>query len=129
MSFTIIGTGDPGVVRFGPRNNPKCLRYWAERGLIHCEDARDNSYETLTVREFLLRLQGINDMIGNSKATLAAEKFAHVDELDRQQRFVEEAAVLVRRAQIQGLPPRFSGRLRHESFAANVSAGSGKYAF
>lgn len=130
MSLTLIGTGKPGVVRFGPRDNPKCLRYWAERGLIHCEDERDNSYETLTIRDFLLRVKSINDMLGNSKAVLAAEGFAHMDEVERQQRFVEEAADLVERAKTQQAPPRmFSGQLYRQRFYANVSAGRGKYAF
>lgn len=130
MSLTLIGTGKPGVIRFGPRDNPDCLRYWAERGLIHCEDARDNSYETLTVRDFLLRVKSINDMLGNSKAVLASEGFAHVDEIERQQRFVEESADLAERAKAQQAPPKlFSGKLYRHRFYANVSAGCGKYAF
>jgi hypothetical protein len=102
MTF-LIG-GQHNVVYFGPRGNPKCQRWWADRGIIHVEDARDNSYNTLGVREFLHRLKAINDMVGNSKATLANENFAHHDEIGRQQKFIEEAVELVNRAKEQGEP-------------------------
>lgn len=118
MSVPLIG-GEHGVVFFGPRSDPKCLRYWAERGMIHCEDSRDNSYETLGVREFLLRVKSINDMLGNSTKDL--EGFAHTDEIQRQQNFVEEAAELAKKAQEQGMPPKlFSGKFFRERFAADV---------
>jgi hypothetical protein len=68
------------------------------------EDSRDNTYDTLGVREFLHRLNAINDMVGNSKATMASEGFAHQDEIERQQRFIEEAVELVKRAKEQGEP-------------------------
>jgi len=41
-------------------------------------------------------------MIGNSKTSLAKEGFAHKDELDRQQRFVEDALELSKIAKEQG---------------------------
>jgi hypothetical protein len=72
--------------------------------LIHVEDARDNTFDSLGVREFLHRLNAINDMVGNSKATLASEGFAHQDEIERQQRFIEDALDLVKRAREQGEP-------------------------
>ena len=50
-----------GVVFFGPRDQPKAVRWWAERGQLHWEDSRTNAYDTVSVREFLLRLQGISD--------------------------------------------------------------------
>ena len=102
MSF-LIG-GQHNVVFFGPRSNPKCQRWWADHGLIHVEDSRDNTYDTLGVREFLHRLNAINDMVGNSKATMASEGFAHQDEIERQQRFIEDAVELVRLAKEQGEP-------------------------
>lgn len=97
----ILGV-DHNVVYFGPRDNPKCQRWWAERGLIHLEDSRDNGYVTLNIREFLERLKAINDMIGNSKSAAANDGFAHKDEIGRQQRFVEDAVGLVKLAKEQG---------------------------
>jgi len=94
--------GTHNVVFFGPRDNPRCQRWWADRGLIHVEDARDNTYESMPVRTFLHRLKAVNDMIGNSKTSLAKEGFAHKDELDRQQRFVEDALELSKIAKEQG---------------------------
>ena len=100
--MTIILGTDHNVVYFGPRDNPRCQRWWADRGLIHVEDARDNSYDTLNIREFLERLKAVNDMIGNSKSTLANDGFAHEDEIGRQMRFVEDAVELVKIAKEQG---------------------------
>ena len=66
------------------------------------EDSRDNSYESMPIRTFLHRLKAINDMVGNSKTALAAEGYAHKDELHRQQRFIEEAVELSNIAKDQG---------------------------
>ena len=102
--MSILIGGQHNVVFFGPRSNPKCQRWWAHHGLIHVEDSRDNTYDTLGVREFLHRLNAVNDMVGKSKATLANEGFAHQDEIERQQRFIEESVELVRLAREQGDP-------------------------
>lgn len=90
-----------GVVYFGPRDDPKAVRWWAERGQLHWEDSRDNSYDAVPIREFLHRLKAINDMIsnGNKKQN---EGFMHSDEVERHMRFVEEAIELVRKAKEQG---------------------------
>ena len=114
----LIG-GNHGVVLFGPRDNPRRDRYWAERGLIHIERSDDNLYECITVREFLQRVKGVHDMLGNSTADLVG--FAHWDEIQRQQSFVEEAAELAKKAQEQGMPPRLGvGKLKRERFSATV---------
>lgn len=88
------------VVFFGPRDNPRCQLWWAEKGQLHCEDSRDNSFVTVSVRDFLLRLQAVNDMLSNGEN----ENFAHRDEVARHMRFVEEAVELVRKAREQGVP-------------------------
>ena len=62
----ILGSGHD-VVFFGPTANPKCVRWWAEGGQLHYEDSRDNTYAAVSIRDFLLRLQGISDMLGNGK--------------------------------------------------------------
>ncbi len=95
--------GDSGVVYFGPRDQPQSVRWWAERGILHWEDARDNGYGSVGIKEFLYRLQAINDMIANGKRK-ENEGFMHVDEIGRHQRFIEEALGLVQRAKEQGDP-------------------------
>ena len=91
------------VVFFGPRSNPKAVRWWAERGQLHWEDSRDNSYAAVGIKEFLERLRGINDMISNGKRK-DNEGFMHADEIKRHQDFIEEAIELVRIAKEQGDP-------------------------
>jgi len=98
----ILGQHD--VVIFGSRNNPRRLRFWAERGLIHVEDAVDNSYDTMPVKTFLHRLKAINDMVGNSKSETAKLGFMGFDEIERLQRFVEAGLDLARKAKEQGEP-------------------------
>ena len=94
---------DHNVVFFGPRSNPKAVRWWAERGQLHWEDSRDNGYASVGIREFLERLKGINDMISNGKRK-DNENFVHADELQRHQRFIEDSVELVRIAKEQGDP-------------------------
>jgi hypothetical protein len=94
---------DHNVVYFGPRSNPKAVRWWAERGQLHWEDERDNSYAAVGIKEFLERLKGINDMLSNGKKK-ENEGFMHGDEVERHQRFIEEALELVRIAKEQGDP-------------------------
>ena len=92
-----------GVVFFGPRDQPKAVRWWAERGQLHWEDSRTNAYDTVSVREFLLRLQGISDMLSNGRKK-ENQGFMHSDEVERHMRFIEEALELVRKAKEQGIP-------------------------
>jgi hypothetical protein len=96
----ILGSGHD-VVFFGPTANPKCVSWWAEGGQLHYEDSRDNTYAAVSVRDFLLRLQGISDMLGNGK-TKENEGFMHPDELVRHRKFIEEALLLAKKAKAQG---------------------------
>jgi hypothetical protein len=80
------------------------LRFWAERGLIHIEDERDNSYDIVAVRVALHRARALSEMLMNSRR----EAHTH-DQYDQNnkayhQRFLERIADLVRKAQIQGMP-------------------------
>lgn len=112
------------VVFFGPRNNPRCQRWWAEKGQLHCEDSRDNSFVTVTVRDFLLRLQAVNDMLSNGRHK-ENENFVHRDEVERHMRFVEQAIELVRKAREQGVPedPRvLQAKLQSAPTSVSVSA-------
>lgn len=88
-------------VRLGP------LRFWAERGFIHWEDARDNSYGTLPVRNALHRVKAINDMIGNSKKS-DTRKFSA--SLEMYSGFVDDFVEICRKAQEQGMVTDKSAR-------------------
>lgn len=98
---------DQGVVKFGH------LRMWAERGLIHIEDARNGEYKSVSVRVMLHRMKGIQDMITNSKPS---QRQAHShDQFDRawlaeNQGMLEAMVEVVRRAQEQGMPSDASAR-------------------
>lgn len=98
----IIGKSD-GVVFFGPRSAPKAVRWWAERGLIHFEDSRTGQYQAMTVKTFLERLQGINDLLSKGRK-VANKDFVHPDEVDRQMRFIEQGVELAKKAKSQGDP-------------------------
>lgn len=43
------------------------LRFWAENGRVCMEDGKDNSYETMSVSEFLIRANAISDSLRASK--------------------------------------------------------------
>jgi len=120
-----------GVVYFGPRSNPKAVRWWADRGQLHWEDARTNAYGIVPVVEFLGRLRAINDMISNGKRT-ETKGMMHADEVIRHQSFVEEALELVRKAKEQGMPQDPEAR-RHKAqdlpisvvMPSSITAGKG----
>lgn len=78
------------------------MRYWAENGLIKCEDSRDNTVTTfISMREVLVRLNSVNEMLGRS-----TDQGIEVDpqERGRLMRFVEQMIELVRHAREQGNP-------------------------
>ncbi len=79
----------------------RVLRLWAERGMVHMEDSRDNSYKVLTVRNALFHLAGINDMIG---ASIADSQLGYADELALHQRFIKDCEEVMKKAQVQGMP-------------------------
>jgi|JI10StandDraft_1071094.scaffolds.fasta_scaffold23427_5 hypothetical protein len=101
MSFTLLGQHK--CVYFGPSDNVKAVRWWAERGQIHYEDSRNNSYSTMSVKTFLERLKAISDMLGNGKK-VENKDFMRSDEIERHMRFVEEGVQLARQAREQGMP-------------------------
>ena len=88
--------GNKDVVNLGP------LKYWAERGLIHCEDSRDSSYETVDVKIVLERIKALNDMIGNTKRKVPG--LMHADEIRKHQNFIDDMVQLCRKARNQGSP-------------------------
>ena len=98
--MTILIGGEHGVVFFGPAHNPRADRYWAERGLIHIETDQ-NKYITVSVKDFLERVQAVSDFVGNS--TQRVNGLMDTQEIERQRRFVEQGIDLARKAQDQGL--------------------------
>lgn len=109
MILTVGGVTTTGndVVRFGH------LRMWAERGLIHIEDAKDNSYNIVSVRTMLHRMRGIQDMLKNSKpGTRQAHSHDQMDRkwVEENQNMLDAMVEVVRKAQIQGMPTDASAR-------------------
>ena len=80
------------------------LRIWPERGLIHIEDSRDNSYEAISVRTALERLQAISDMLRNSRQRFHQEGAMDFHAFDQHMRYLEEMIEICREAQEQGSP-------------------------
>lgn len=98
----LLGTSnsfDSGVVHHGP------LRIWAERGLIHVEDSRDNDYRTFSVATVLRRMRGISEMLGNStdRDKYTESQFDRAWR-ERNQTMIEEMIEVIRRAKEQGMP-------------------------
>ena len=91
------------------------VRYWAERGLIHAEDSRDNSYLTIPVKEMLLRVQALNQMRPGIDGTEDKITKAWVYEQRAAiQKNVDEMVDVIRKAQEQGMPddPTATGALK-----------------
>jgi hypothetical protein len=87
--------GQTDVLRHGP------LRIWAERGMIRIEDSRDNSYSTVTIKDFALRVAALNDMIKNSMST---DPYYGYNEIVELQRLIDGYVSIMRKAQEQGAP-------------------------
>lgn len=89
----------------GNRENPKRYRYWAEYGIIHCRDEMTGIQHSMSVREFLQRLEATKEMAGKNRADNVG--FMSVDEQLRLLRFREGGWELVLRAKSQGDPDDF----------------------
>lgn len=102
MQTTFMGGGvvlEPtDVVRFGP------LRIWTERGLIHIEDSRDNSYKTVTTRDELFRLQAVNDMLANSRRQKGSEDQFDETNCARIRKALEAVIIVCQKARQHGDP-------------------------
>src|SRR5690606_4530444 len=76
------------------------LAVWAERGLVLYEDTEADVFEKLSVKEALLRIKAINDMLGTSSCDYL---FSHSSRR-KVQRFVEEVIEVIKQAKEQGVP-------------------------
>lgn len=79
----------------------RVLRVWAERGLVHMEDSRDNSYVVKSVKDALFHLNGINEMIGN---TIVTGSLQYKDEIALHQKFIQDCTAVLQKAREQGMP-------------------------
>lgn len=107
MGGIVLPSAD--VLHFGPADNQRAVKWWAERGLIHYEDTRTTAYDSMPVKTFLERLRAVNDMLSNGK-TKENEKIANPDEVLRHMRFVEGGLELARLAKSQGEPSNIDAR-------------------
>lgn len=76
------------------------LRLWAENGLVHWEDARNNAYDSMPVRSCLHRINALSEMLGNTRES----RKGAMDEAFRieLQGFIEAAAQVCQKAREQG---------------------------
>lgn len=85
----------------------RSLRIFPENGLIKIEDGRDGSCTTISVKEALLRVRALNDMIANSKHLVrqrTKDAAFYADELSQIQQLVENVVDACRIAREQGCP-------------------------
>jgi hypothetical protein len=99
--------------------------------LIHVEDGRDNSYDTMPVKELLFRAKALNDMKIKFDGTESnAERAAIVEERKRIQKLVEDVLVIVEQAREQGQPDDptadHARRKRRSSAVMPANTGDGK---
>lgn len=107
LTFTSgsVVSGSHDVVRFGH------LRFWAERGLIHIESSIDNSYECISARTALRRMNAISEMLGNTndRQMHSEDQFDRANR-ERHLRMLEGLTFLIQKAQVQGMPSDASAR-------------------
>ncbi len=103
----LIGGTDVVVFKDPLSSKSDTFRWWPERGLMHWENQRNGQYGSQSVKLTLLRLQGISEMIGNSRT---GKGFHRPDEVRAYQDFVDRMIVLCQNARHQGMPddPRAS---------------------
>ena len=75
------------------------VRYWAERGMVHWEDSKDNSYGSMFWQDAAKRVLALSEMVHNSR-----EKGLMGDEISRVQKFVCDMEPIVKEARAQGGP-------------------------
>jgi len=77
-------------------------KFWADKGIIHCEDAISNTYCTMSIDEALRRVDAVKQIIGTS-----SNPGVEIDLCERESmmRSVEQMLNVVRRAKEQGGGP------------------------
>jgi hypothetical protein len=91
--------GQHRVVEFGT------CRYWANNGMICCEDSRDNSYGTISVWDMEERMQALKEMKLKHDGVDSSIQRAYVKEQrGKIDGFLRSMEGLVRTAKAQGVP-------------------------
>jgi hypothetical protein len=101
--------------------NAQTYRWWAERGLIHSEVVETGDYASHLVRDILLRLRSLQDMIGNTRRRGMGGFRA--DDVESYQRYIEKMIDLCKKAQLQGRPEiAASAKQASEAYNARKSS-------
>lgn len=79
----------------------RSTRFWAERGLIHCDDSKEG-YCILSVGQFMEQVKALNDMLGKKSAS--GDSGADADLRKHIQEQVDKAVAIATKAQEQGTP-------------------------
>lgn len=82
-------------------------RFWAERGIICCEDNIDG-FSQLSVASFLRRAKALCDMLGRKSS--AGDSGADASLRAEIQGYVNQAVAIAEKARIQGTPDDASAR-------------------
>ena len=106
MSVHILGNSHVAVFK---SRTGRTTRFWAEGGIIKIEDHKPKagggeevSYtEIVNLRDALLRLKAINDMLG-----MSSQRGVEIDPQERKalEQYVEDMVAVIRRAKDQGNP-------------------------
>ena len=88
------------------KENAHMHLWWAEGGLIHWNDLDatgrdDEKYGSMTVQDCLIRLKGINDMIGNHRT---GKGWNHPSEMTAYRGYIDAMIALCEMAKRQGMP-------------------------
>jgi hypothetical protein len=93
----ILFAGQHGLAQLKPLfGNGPPLRLWAERGNICWEDARDNTFGTMSFREAGERALALSEMVHNSK-----DRQFYDDEVRALQQFICQMETIIREAKQQ----------------------------
>jgi len=77
-------------------------KFWADKGIIHCEDAISNTYCTMSIADALERVKAVKRMIGTS-----SDPGIEIDLCERESimHSIEQMLHVIRRAEDQGGGP------------------------
>jgi hypothetical protein len=78
------------------------VRFWAERGLVHWEDAKDNSYGSISARDAFERIVALRVMLDKPSEDKDIPRFR--DYRNETQTYIEDMLKVIRLAREQGTP-------------------------
>jgi hypothetical protein len=95
-----IGNQDVVVFKDPIKNDAHTFRWWAQRGRVHWEDQTTGEYDSITVREALQRMQGLQDMLKGSRASGAM----FPEMITAYQGYIDAMINICQKAREQGMP-------------------------